>query len=59
MNIKEYRLKKNMSQEALSKEVGVTAHAICQYERNKRTPNIIVLKKIADALGCKVDDLIK
>lgn len=34
-NIKEKRLKRNMSQEELSGIVGVTRRAICHYEKGK------------------------
>lgn len=55
----ELRLANNMSQIELSKKVGVTDSAICQYESGKRTPNIKMLKKIATVFNCSVDELLE
>lgn len=35
-----------------------SAATYAQYESDKRTPKTLTLKKIADALGCPIDDLI-
>lgn len=58
-NILKKRTQVGMSQRELAKKVGITDSAICQYESGKRSPNIQTLKKIAEILGCSVDDLIK
>lgn len=55
----ELRLANNMSQIELSKKVGVTDSAICQYESGKRMPNIKMLKKIATVFNCSVDELLE
>jgi len=59
-NIKKYREKKGISQDKLSKLAGITLHTITKIESGA-TPDhrIETVKKIADALGVSVDDLIK
>lgn len=58
-NIAKKRLSIGISQRDLAEKVGVTDSAVCQYETGKRSPSIETLKKIAEVLGCSVDDLIK
>lgn len=48
-----------MTQTQLADLIGVTSNAVCQYESGKRMPNIKILKKIANALDCTIDDLVK
>ena len=49
---------KDISQETLAKQVGVTVGWIGRIERGVHTPNISLLLKIARALQVKVKDLI-
>jgi transcriptional regulator with XRE-family HTH domain len=49
---------KDMSQETLSKQVGVTVGWIGRIERGIHLPNIKLVVKIARALQVKVKDLI-
>jgi len=59
-NIKKYRDKLGISQDKLSKLAGVTLHTIAKIETGSTPdPRIETLRKIADALGVKVDDLIQ
>jgi len=59
-NIKKYREKKGISQDKLSKLAGVTLHTITKIESGVTSdPRIETVKKIADALGVSVDDLLK
>jgi len=59
-NIKKYREKKDISQDKLSKLAGVTLHTITKIESGATPdPRIETVKKIADALGISVDDLLK
>ena len=59
-NIKKYREKKGISQDRLSKLAGITLHTITKIESGATPdPRIETVKKIADALGVSVDDLIK
>lgn len=59
-NMKKYREKLGVSQDKLSKMAGITLHTITKIESGATPdPRIETLKKIADALGVGVDDLIK
>lgn len=59
-NIKKCRDKLGISQDKLSKLAGVTLHTITKIESGATAdPRIETLRKIADALKIKVDDLIK
>ncbi len=59
-NIKKYRDKLGISQDKLSKLAGVTLHTIAKIETGSTPdPRIETLRKIADALGVGVDDLIQ
>ena len=59
-NIKKYREKKGISQDKLSKLAGVTLHTITKIESGATPdPRIETVKKIADALGISVDDLLR
>lgn len=56
-NIKNMRAKANMSQSQLFEKSGINISMISEYENNKSTPTIYTLWRLAEALGCKVDDL--
>ena len=59
-NIKKCRTKLGISQDKLSKLAGITLHTITKIESGATPdPRIETVKKIADALGVIVDDLIK
>ena len=48
--IRERRLLLNYSQEELAKKVGVDQAAISYYEKDFKTPTLMVAKRICDAL---------
>ena len=59
-NIKKYRDKLGVSQDKLSKLAGVTLHTLTKIETGATpNPTIDTVKKIADALGVSLDDLMK
>lgn len=59
-NIKKYRDKMDISQDKLSKLAGITLYTITKIESGATPdPRIETVKKIADALGVGVDDLLK
>lgn len=59
-NIKKFREKKGISQDKLSKLADVTLHTITKIESGATPdPRIETVKKIADALGINIDDLMK
>lgn len=56
--LKEARKRKGYTQEELANVVNVGAMTIYQYESGRRVPNARMLKQIAQALDCKVDDIL-
>jgi len=59
-NIKKYRAKLGISQDKLSKLAGITLHTITKIESGATPdPRIKTVKKIADALGVSIDDLMR
>ena len=59
-NIKKYRAKLGISQDKLSKLAGITLHTITKIESGATPdPRIETVKKIADALGVSIDNLMK
>ncbi len=54
--IRDYRKLNNVSQERFGELVGVSAQAVSKWETNKSYPDITVLPKIAELLGCSVAD---
>lgn len=59
-NIKKLRLKAGISQDSLSKKAELAFHTISKIESGSTPdPRIDTVKKIADALGVSLDDLIK
>jgi transcriptional regulator with XRE-family HTH domain len=56
-NIKEIRELNKMTQAELSSKSDVNLYMISAYENNRSTPTIYTLWRLAEALGCKVDDL--
>lgn len=59
MNIKSIRLSKDLTQEDLARAVNVKRTTVTMWETGNSFPNAITLKKIAEVLGCSVDDLLK
>jgi len=59
-NIKKYRKKLGISQDSLSKKADLAFHTIAKIEAGATPdPRIETVKKIADALGVTLDDLMK
>lgn len=48
-----------MTQEELAERVGTARSALAMWEAGKSNPRIETLRKVADALGCTVDDLLR
>jgi transcriptional regulator with XRE-family HTH domain len=59
VNVEWRRKELNLTQAQLAEKAGVTQGAISMIERGERVPSLDVLVKIADALGCKIDELIR
>jgi len=59
-NIKKYRNKLGISQDVLSKRANLAFYTIAKIETGSTpNPTIDTVKKIADALGVTLDDLMK
>jgi len=59
-NIKKYRDKMGISQDKLSKLACITLHTITKIESGATPdPRIETVKKIANALGVRIDDLMR
>lgn len=57
--IREIRKRRNMTQSDLAQLVDTTQAAISRYENGENSLTLETAARIANALGCKVDDLIK
>ena len=59
-NIKKYRAKLGLSQEELAKKSGVKYTTLTKIESNViKKPSVMVMAKIAKALGVSIEKLIK
>lgn len=58
-NLREIRRAHGMTQEALSAFSGVNRVSIAKYETGKSAPSLETAKRLADALGVTVDELIR
>ena len=54
--IKAYRNENDLSLKEFGKLVGVSAQAVCKWERNTCYPDIIFLPYLARILNCRTDD---
>lgn len=57
-NIKQLRLKKDMTQQELADRLGLTQNNVTRWESDGATPNVIMAKQIANILGCTIEDLL-
>jgi transcriptional regulator with XRE-family HTH domain len=58
-NLRKFRLKKNLSQDNLSKILGVDRAYISNIENGRMNPTLSTLEKIAGALGISSSELLK
>lgn len=56
--VKKRRLELGLSQTELATKAGVTQGAISMIENGDRTPSLSLIKEIATALDCTIDELI-
>lgn len=57
-NLKYLRLKNNLSQAQLAKEIGITRQALSKYELGVSDPNLYTLIKISNYFNCSIDSLV-
>ncbi len=58
-NIKKIRIKKKLSQGAISRLLGVDKGYISNIENGKKNPTLATVEKLAAALGVSADELLK
>jgi len=56
--VREYRTKRGLDQRELALILGVSSPTISNIERDKKTPSLKTLVKIAKALHCSINDLV-
>lgn len=59
MSMKERREAAGMTQAELAAAVGLHPSAVCLYEAGKRTMKVSIAIRIARALNCTLDELMK
>lgn len=57
MSIRERRNRLGMSQAELAERIGVNQTAVSQWERGVITPTLNKARKLAETLGCTIDEL--
>lgn len=58
-NIQSYRKKAGMNQSQLAGFMEVTQQAVAKWETGASLPRADLLPKLADVLGCTVDELLR
>ena len=58
-NIRTYRIEAGLTQAQLATILGVTQAAVAMWEAGERKPDIIMLKKISNALNVSADTLLE
>lgn len=57
-NIRRLRKDRELTQETLAEQAGISRPMLTQIERGTRNPSLQVSKALADILECKLDDLL-
>jgi transcriptional regulator with XRE-family HTH domain len=55
--LKELRLRAGLTQEALARAADVGSDAVRKWETGRRTPMLDMASRLADVLGCTLDEL--
>jgi transcriptional regulator with XRE-family HTH domain len=56
--LKAARKAAGLTQVELADKVGVTQRDVSRWETGRREPGVLTVKKMAQALGCSMDDLV-
>lgn len=56
--LKVWRTRKNITQAELADYLGVCTYTISMWENGTQEPRLSVARKIADYIGCSLDDII-
>ena len=57
--LKQLREAKGMSREQVAVEAGTSYHSITKLEQGVRAPSLELAWRVAQALGCSLDDLVQ
>lgn len=57
MTLKLKRIEARLTQQELAEKVGINKRTICAWESNIDPANVGKLKRVADVLGCTLDEL--
>lgn len=57
MQIRKYRLAKELTMAELAKQLGVSVPTVSRWENGEDFPAAARLPALADALGCSIDEL--
>ena len=58
-NIRKIRVKSNLTQEQMAKNIGVERSTVAKWETGVSLPRSELLPKLADVLNCTVDELLR
>ena len=58
-NLRAERERQGITQQDLAARVGITQGVIAQYELGSKSPSVVTAEAIADALGVKLEKLLK
>lgn len=56
--LKDIRKERGVTQPWVAMKLGVARNTVCQWEKGLRTPNLEMLKKLAELFNCTIDELL-
>lgn len=56
-NLKRARIEKGLTQKQVAEKSGIVERQYQYYETSKRVPNVLIAKRLANAIGCTLDSL--
>ena len=59
MRVKEWRIRRRLTQDALARKAGLHRVYLAQIETGVKTPSLAMLQRLADALNIKLVDLLR
>ena len=57
--LKDARLRKELTQEAVAKEIGVSRQSLSNWENDRTYPDLASVLKLSDLYGLSLDDLLR
>ena len=57
-NIKAHRERLGISQVEMSEKLGISQPMLCQIEKDRKAPSLMLSKEIAEIFNCSVDSLL-